>query len=291
VSPIIKRVFSLFLAIGLVATMAAFALRRTSSCIPDCSSLHQAAHRGDIPVIQDFLASGESINARATNGWTPLHYAAAAGHLNVATYLLDHGAEINAGMKECEQTPLFSAVAARNPSAATAMTNLLIQRGANPNATIAGDQTPLMVAVARCRADAAKLLLDAGAHIDALDEEGATALNLSRKVPIVELLVQRGANIDHLSGDGRTPLMKAASAGDCRLVTYFLCEGADPDIANHHGWTALHHAAANGHTECAELILIAGADPMPKNAEGATPLSLASDEVTARAISNRGGGA
>jgi len=321
-TPIMKRAFCLFLAIGFVAAITVVALKRASSCIPDCPALHQAATYGDISAIQDILASGEGVNTQATNGWTPLHYAALAGHLDVATYLLDHGADANAGSEKCRLTPLFSAVTARNPSAATAMTDLLLQRGADPNATIPGGETPLILAAARGRADIVELLLDAGAfvnargdegktplhnaaattsvqtvqliidagaRVDALNDRGATAVSFAREASIVELLVQRGAKIDHLSGDGWTPLMKAASAGDCHLVTYLLCEGADPDIADNRGWTALHYAAVNGRPECAELILIAGANPTPKNADGVTPLSLAADEVTAHAIFCRGG--
>ncbi|KAF1333317.1 60s ribosomal protein l19-2, partial [Globisporangium splendens] len=73
--------------------------------------LHYAATRGHLEVIQLLLDFGWTIDTRNDALETPLHLAAFSGHTAVAERLLDRGANVNA-RNEDNETPLF--YAARN---------------------------------------------------------------------------------------------------------------------------------------------------------------------------------
>jgi ankyrin repeat protein len=59
-------------------------------------------------------------------GWTPLHYACTNGHVEIATFLLDKGAAVDA-LSPNETTPLMMAIRAGNIQLA----RLLLDRGAD----------------------------------------------------------------------------------------------------------------------------------------------------------------
>src|SRR5512141_1369856 len=58
--------------------------------------IHEAAANGNTAKVQVLLAANpESINSRDADGKTPLHYAAAAGHLSVVELLVTNRANLN----------------------------------------------------------------------------------------------------------------------------------------------------------------------------------------------------
>lgn len=57
--------------------------------------LHAAAAYGHMTAAQMLISKGADTNARTVKNWTPLHNAARFGHSRVATYLVHHGAKVN----------------------------------------------------------------------------------------------------------------------------------------------------------------------------------------------------
>jgi ankyrin repeat protein len=47
-------------------------------------ALHIAARDGSLETVQNFINAGEDVNAKTSNGYTPLHIASESGHLDVA---------------------------------------------------------------------------------------------------------------------------------------------------------------------------------------------------------------
>jgi ankyrin repeat protein len=99
----------------------------------------------------------------------------------------------------------------------------LLQGGVESRRAYGNDLTALMWAAghedgvgARAAIEVAKLLLDAGAAIDAVDNRG------------------------------RSALMIAAERGDGAVVEFLLSRGADPSIADHSGKRAFELAASEG---------------------------------------------
>jgi len=77
------------------------------------------------------------------------------------------------------------------------------------------------------------------------------------------ILVQAGAEIDAFDDNNETPLMIAAYNGFPSIVRYLIAAGAKLELKSDDGMTALHLATQNGHLECAHIIL--GSNNLPRN--------------------------
>ncbi len=128
-------------------------------------------------------------------------------------------------------TPLWHAVSkGENFTAAQA----LLKRGAKPDHC-------LWAAVFRDDAKTVKLLLDHGAEIDPLYEDGSTPLQVGVKgghLKASEVLLKQGANAIHAGTSGRTLLHFALKASDVAPVALLLRYDARTDIVDGSGNTA-----------------------------------------------------
>lgn len=110
-----------------------------------------------------------------------------------------------------------------------------------------GGWTALMNAVAYAkgpRVEIVRLLLDAGAALEAVNDQGETPLIVATKYPrlngdVVRLLIERGANVNARSKKGRTALMHAAYELEVDEVIVLVEKGADVNAADAVGDTAL----------------------------------------------------
>ena len=106
---------------------------------------------------------------------------------------------------------------------------------------------------------AARLLLDAGARVDAVTRNFLENMPLHAAAAgghsgICRLLLERGADVNAAQHGGFRPLHAAAQHGDAEMTRLFLDHGADVSLANDDG--ALPHdlARAQGHTLVAALL-------------------------------------
>ena len=68
--------------------------------------LHEAAEEGDVAAVRTLIeVGGMDVDTVDGDGWTPLHYAADQKKLEVVTYLVEKGADVNA-LTNDELTPL-----------------------------------------------------------------------------------------------------------------------------------------------------------------------------------------
>ncbi len=83
-----------------------------------------ASINGNMPVVKSLV---EQRQAKINHiGWTPLHYAASRGHMEVAEYLILKGATIDS-LSQSNTTPLMMAVISGNEP----LIKLLLDKGAN----------------------------------------------------------------------------------------------------------------------------------------------------------------
>ena len=140
--------------------------------------------------------------------------------------------------------------------------------------------TPLQTALAQGSVDIVAALLEAGAALEALDTNGATALVIATKLghsPIVEALLAAGAALEAEDKGGMRALHYAAQHGRLAIVESLLRAGAALEAAAGDGSRPLQYAAANGHALVLETLLAAGLALEADNKYGCQPLHGAAE--------------
>lgn len=133
-----------------------------------------------LPILDVLAAGGADLNVRL-KGQTLLHLAAAEGDIEVATWLLDHGADVNAVndcADNCEErgyTPLHAGLEFRDDE----MTVLLLARGARLETAGADGRTALLKAAFRGKLSGAFVLSRHGADLTRADAAGKTPFDLA----------------------------------------------------------------------------------------------------------------
>jgi len=124
-------------------------------------------------------------------------------------------------------------------------------------------KTALIEAAHRGYSDIVKILIDAGADINATDFYGDTALMLAidqDNHEIVRMLLNSEADVNAQNITyGTTALMGAARKGNEEVIRMLMTAKADPGIKDWAGNTALTIADRNGRTAIIELLQKAGA--------------------------------
>ena len=276
--------------------------------------LLDATKKGDTAAVRALLKERADANTRAGDGATALHWAAYRGERTMAELLLQAGASLNA-TNDLGVTALWVASASRNVT----IVEVLLEAGADPNITPRTGATPLMVAARTGSADAVKLLAMRGARVNEAEagrRQTALMWAVSRQHPqVVRVLVEAGADVNartatsrhHVllccaafSADrageaevdygGSTPLLFAARVGDLESARILIAAGAHVNDTLEDGTSALAQAAMSGHTDVAELLIESGADVNAARA-GFTPLHAAvvrSDVRLARTLLSHG---
>jgi ankyrin len=240
-----------------------------------------AARGGYAPIVQLLIKRGANVNAQTRTGptpkfrlpssnsgskgagivrggWpergerdptpgakTPLLYAAREGHEDVAKLLLDAGADIEKADAD-GVTPLLMAVL----NGRIALASMLIERGANVKVTDWYGQTPLWSAVDLRNLDVSGPTRDNGvdreaafALIQTLLARGADPNARTKEYPPQRRWITRLGSLSWVDFTGQTPFLRAALAGDVKVMRLLLEYHADPNIPTFNGTTPLMAAA------------------------------------------------
>ena len=205
----------------------------------------------------------------------PLHDAVKADNIVLVKLRLTEGADVNE--VDLFGTPLHYA-AARNSAD---IAKVLIDAGAKLEAEAVEDQRrahPLHTAARGNAVEVAEFLVGIGAQLNARDADGATPLSVAASygnAKIVEVLLKAGADALAEDSFNRAPIHNAAK--NCRLdvVQLLLSNGVDINLRNsQNGWTPLHEATQKDCVELVEFLLARGADPNIADKSGNTPLQI-----------------
>merc|ERR1719331_1886993 len=130
------------------------------TAIQDSSvSLHDAARRGDLQRLQEFLKDGKNVNSKDFKGVTPLGYAVGHDQLSVVKVLIDAKANINDVDSAGNSAVHFAAGYGR-----VKVLEHVLARGANPSQVNQQGQTPMAVAQQNNQQQAMALLQRSGAR-------------------------------------------------------------------------------------------------------------------------------
>ncbi|OHB65020.1 MAG: hypothetical protein A2Y76_09445 [Planctomycetes bacterium RBG_13_60_9] len=241
--------------------------------------LGDATLRGHEEVVKLLLANGADVNLNANNYGVALQAAACYGHPALVDILIAAGADVNANTRN--GTPLHLAARAGkgvDDETVVQIMKKLLDHSADVHATDKQSGcTPLHIASQKGRAEAARLLIAAGADVNAKDNQGRTPLSYAegryecRKV--AELLRKHGAKEEDTDSAAETSkttpeaLARAAAAGDVGRVEELIAQGADVNAKGTTGWTGL--------TEIVKALIAKGAEVDAKCDTGETPLQYA----------------
>jgi ankyrin repeat protein len=231
------------------------------------------------------------------DGWTPLLIAAGRQSRSLVDLLLSDGAHVDAWEAAAlGDVDRLAAIITADPS-------VLSMHRAN-------DATPLHFAAT---VEVAKLLIDRGTPLDAVDKYGSTAARSAAygrrtRRPVAKYLVEvtgerdpwilaalddtaglatlalrgediingRRDGINPAGGFGEMPLHTAASLGNVATVRFLLGRGANANAEVERGVRPLHYAAKCDSREVVDELLRAGADPRVRDGEHqATPADWA----------------
>jgi len=257
---------------------------------PDHSAtLQKAAVEGDVEQVKKVLAAGAAINAKDSDGNTPLNLAVKAAataalfrairYANVEKMRLaiDQGADLEGKNKDtiflidnvqsigC--TPLY--IAAGVPKGNDDMIGLLLEAGANPNTRGPDGQIPLHAAARSWHISVVELLVSGGSDVNAADKEGRTPAIIAFELghaDMFDLMVAHGATVS-------TDLMSAYK-GDLSRVKSLIANGKAQEKLEQ-DLTLLHAAAVGGQTAIVDLLLANGLNVRSKTQAGYTALHYA----------------
>jgi ankyrin repeat protein len=263
------------------------------------TALMMASRTGKTDAINVLLDGGAKVNTKETwGGTTALMWAVAERHAAAVKTLIDHGADVNARS---------NFVPAANGRGFEGRTPVAPQPGQAAEEFASGWLTPLMFAAREGDVDSARLLVAAGADVNAPASDGKDALGLAifnGNYELASFLIDGKAQVNRADTQGFTPLFWAVdrrnmetapnfpwmvTADPLPLIRKLLEAGADPNALVNNTprarmragsprivfATALMRAAFSGDLELVKLLLAKGADPGVVSKDNETVLEAA----------------
>lgn len=257
-----------------------------SGDLPSHGAYKSLVRKAYVPLQSDVAALPAMVDDALKQGSTlerELHNATIARDNTRIEYLLKRGAKVNA--KDTEgQTPLM--VAAK--SGDLSVLNGLLEYKANPDAQDNDGWTAAMYAVRSNEPKIFRLLGKHKADFNLINKDGATALAMAvsdNKANAAVAMLDNNANPDFAMGAGKyNALMLAVTKGNQTLAQTLLQYKANPNAKNAGGVTPLMIAAHKNQDMIVSLLLKAGAKMEMKDDEGKTALVIAKENDAQKAL-------
>ena len=263
----------------------------------EITALYQAVLNLNPKLVEYFLDKGASIEkAGGTDVYGNIMMAAAGSKFNNSN----------------DKSPVDLTLLEKSAENSAKITEMLIGKADKNiiNDSLEG-KTPLIIAVGNSYIDTAKILIENGANINAVDFEGWSALSyavnngdieiaklllenkakikdellIAIKSPIVEssinmmkLLIDNKANINYTDENGFNPLNIAIESGDMELTKFLITNGANVNSLMQDGVSLIGYAIAQNNMDLLQILIENGANVNYTNGDSwaDTPLKTAS---------------
>lgn len=244
-------------------------------------ALKKAVQEGNVEMATLLLEKGADVNADLERPLVNL--AVSSQNYLMAQLLISRGANVNREEhdfldldKTCGSTPLYIAVSNDD----VMFTRLLVEAGANLHHKNKGRSPVLSVAAKDGQVEMVQELLKMGADPNCRDSKVETALMaavLNRQKEAVLLLLQNGAKLEDMCPRDVGPFLVLVEqmGDDEETMEIVLSKDIDINAANNDGETALTICARKGYINLAEKLITMGAKFDEENRVGNTPLMIA----------------
>ena len=207
----------------------------------------EAATGGDVSKVKEMLRTDRSLaRAKDENGVSVIMKAMYYGKKDVIAALVESGVELD----------VFEAAATGKTDR---LRTLLAKDASLANVYSPDGFSPLGFAVFFAQPRAVKLLIDAGAEVNAPSRESMKVTPLAsaaaaKQTEIARLLIARGANVNARAASGHIPLHEASANGNVELVKLLIEKGADVNAKTDDGKTPLDFAVEHQQPEVSALL-------------------------------------
>ncbi|XP_034404503.1 protein phosphatase 1 regulatory subunit 12C [Cyclopterus lumpus] len=213
----------------------------------------------------------EIINCSNADGITALHQSCIDGSMEIVSFLLDHGANVNQVDSE-GWTSLHVAASCGYHDIA----DFLLQQGASVSAVNCDGDVPLDIALD----ETTELLLQGYTLRQGVDLDAAKRLEEEQIMTDARTWLTEGppADVKH-HRTGATPLHVAAAKGYLEALK-ILCQcGLDVSAMDFDGWTPLHAAAHWGQGEACRILAEQLCNMEARSNAGQTPFDVADESI------------
>ncbi len=248
--------------------------------------LHVAVQSGKEECVRLLLEHGAPYGYSDEQDRTPLHYAAMSNNVNVVRLLLEHGASVWAVDKQFGTPWLYSLLHKSDDSTEVSVKSLLEERQGSDftSREFQGAKRYLHLAAAYGNDKGVRILLEGGADVNCVDDNGDTPLILAvrnkKLYAFSALLESSRCNLNHLNNDGECALsllmdtpMSSAPLGSKLFTDWLVKAGANLDICLSSGQTLMARHVTD--PDKVDWLLSNGADPNVRGSSGETPLHAA----------------
>ncbi|GLV39998.1 patsas [Carabus blaptoides fortunei] len=196
-----------------------------------CKTIFDVIKTGEVSDIEDLVEKlgSEVLRARDEWGYTPAHWAALDGSVEIMRYLVERSGPVDL---PCLGTQGPKPIHWACRKGHTAVVQVLLQAGVAVNAADFKGLTPLMTACMFGRTATAAYLLGMGALNHLCDINGDTALHWAAykgHADLIKLLMYSGVNLQKSDHFGSTPLHLACLSGSVQCVK-LLCEKSSIEL-------------------------------------------------------------
>ncbi|KFY49012.1 hypothetical protein V495_00825 [Pseudogymnoascus sp. VKM F-4514 (FW-929)] len=210
----------------------------------------------DLWVINDFKRELDSC-------FNPLYYISLGGLANIASRLIEEGADVNA-----QGGGYGNALQAASARGNDKIVEVLLNKGADVNAQGGHYGNALQAASARGRNKIVDVLLSKGANINAQGGVYGNALQAASNgghSKIVDVLLSNGINVNAQGGHFGNALQAASFRGHNKIVDVLLSKDTNVNAQGGHFGNALQAASFNGRNKIVDVLLSKGTNV---NAQG-----------------------